>query len=123
MNLSPLRYLLLREENRAEERHRETYLKHVRVRPRVIVTGETHVEITRFRRGGRDLLFAIQNPVLRADGSRAVMGGVAHVVVRFRRPVKDVVNERTGEKLGDGRVFRVDYARAEALFLSYAQDR
>ena len=51
------------------------------------------------------------------------MGGAAHVTVRFRRPVKDVINERTGEKLGNGKLFRVDFARAEALFLSYAQDR
>ena len=37
--------------------------------------------------------------------------------------MKDVVNERTGEKLGDGKRFRVDFALAEGLFLSHAQDR
>ena len=123
LNLSPLRYLLLREEDRVEDHHIVAFLKHVRVRPHVVVSGERYIEVTRFRKGERELLFAIQNPILRADGSRVVMAGAAHVTVWFRSPVKDVVNERTGEKLGSGKLFRVDFARAEALFLSYAQDR
>ena len=123
LNLSPLRYLMLREDGKAEQRHRDVFLGRLGLFPAVRVTGDEHVEVIRWKKGKRTLLFVVQNPVLRADGSRAVLGGKTRLKLHFRFPVKDVVNERTGERLGDGEFFRVPFARAEAVFLSYAQDR
>ena len=86
----------------------------------VRVTGDPHLEVTYWTKGDRTLLFVVQNPVLRADGTRRVEHGKVELEIRFRQPVKDVVNERTGKKLGAGDVFRVEYDRAEAVLLSIA---
>lgn len=52
-----------------------------------------------------------------ADGLRA---GVQAVTVEFEQPVKDVVNERSGERLGDGKAFKFDFNGIAAVFFSFA---
>jgi hypothetical protein len=118
LNLSPQRYLPLREDGLAAERHRDLFLKHVGKTPWVTVTGDDRLEVTSWTKGGRTLLFVLQNPVLRLDGSHRVQHGETKLELRFREPVRKVVDERTGEKLGDGDRFRVVFKRAEAVFLS-----
>ncbi|MHC4162989.1 MAG: hypothetical protein ACYSUM_12740, partial [Planctomycetota bacterium] len=61
------------------------------------------------------------NPVLRLDGSHRVQRGETKLDLRFRQPVREVVDERTGAKLGDGDRFRVVFRRTEAVFLSLAR--
>ncbi|MHC4549313.1 MAG: beta-galactosidase trimerization domain-containing protein [Planctomycetota bacterium] len=118
LNLSPQRYLQLREEGRDAERHRDLFVKHLGVTPWVRVTGDRHLETTCWTRGERTYLFVVQNPILRTDGKVKLERGTAKLELRFRRPVRDVVDERTGKKLGDGEHFRVAFHRIEAVLLS-----
>jgi len=82
------------------------------------VTGDDRLEVTSWKKDGRTLLFVVQNPVLRLDGSHRVQHGETKLDLRFEKPVREVVDERTGEKLGDGDRFRVVFKRTEAVFLS-----
>ena len=88
-------------------------------RPAVRATGDRNLEVTRFRRGDRTLLFVVKNPVLRADGSRKIERGEADIRLEFDAPVRDLVDERTRRKHGDGRLFRFELDRTEAVFVSY----
>jgi hypothetical protein len=96
LNLSPQRYLQLREDGHAAPRHRELFLRHLGKTLWVTVSGDDRLEVTSWTKGGRTLLFVIQNPVLRLDGSHRVQQGEAKVELRFVKPVRDVVDERTG---------------------------
>jgi len=118
LNLSPQSYLQLREGGHAAPRHRELFLKHIGKTPWVTVTRDDHLEVTSWTKGGRTLLFVVQNPILRLDGSHRVQQGETRLELRFQKPVRDVVDERTGEKLGDGACFRIVFKRTEAVFLS-----
>ena len=119
LNVSPQRYLMLREEGRATPDRRAFFLDEVGVRPRVRVGGDRNLEITRLEKDGRTFLFVVKNPVLRADGTRKIERGEARVTVEFEDAVEDLVDERTGARHGDGRLFRFPFDRTEAIFLSY----
>jgi len=119
LNLSPQRYLELRGAGRAEARHRKLFLATLGIAPVVRVAGDTHLEILRWRQAGRELLFVVQNPPLRPDGSRILLRGVRRLTLRFKRPVRDLLDERTGAQLGSGARFELDFNRVEALFVSY----
>jgi hypothetical protein len=82
------------------------------------VTGDDRLEVTSWTKGGRTLLFVVQNPVLRVDGSHRVQRGETKLDLRFQKTVRDVVDERTGKRLGDGDRFRVVFKRTEAVLLS-----
>ncbi|MFH0945100.1 MAG: beta-galactosidase trimerization domain-containing protein [Planctomycetota bacterium] len=118
LNLSPQRYLLYREQGRATKRIREPFLRAVGVEPWIEFDGEADLEATRFLRGERTLLFVLKNPTVNGSGVARPGTGRAKVDIRFRTEVKDVINERTGEQLGDGRRFSLEFERSEALFLS-----
>ncbi|MGH7162054.1 MAG: beta-galactosidase trimerization domain-containing protein [Planctomycetota bacterium] len=119
LNLSPQRYLQYREEGKTTAAHSALFLEHVPARARVtpLAGGERarDLETTYWSKDGRTLLFVVQNPgpagKLRRESFR--------IELAFARPAKDLVNERTGEALGDGDRFAFDFPACEALFLSY----
>lgn len=131
VNLSPQRYLQYREEGRADEASREVFIKHVLsagVKPWVKATSEgkrpLNCEVTYWSKGGRTLVFVLQNvPV---SGGSAGGGKAEGLVLKkvpldieFAAPVRDVVDERTGKKLGDGRKFTLDFNGVEPVFISF----
>ena len=120
LNLSPLRYLLMREAGRAKPRHIDAFVGPLGKTPVVEARANVPLEIVRWKRpDGGMLLLIVQNPVWHADGSRDVERGSGRVEIRFARPVKNLRDERTGKKLGSGDSFRVEMDFAEAIFLSY----
>ncbi len=118
LNLSPQRYLALREAGLAKARHRAPFVGPLGVEPFATVESETPAEITRFRKGDRLLLFVVANPAQRIDGARRVLPGSERVVLRFARPATGVRNERTGEDLGDGGEFGLVFDRTAAVLVS-----
>lgn len=118
LNLSPQRYLQYRAEGSAEAGTRAPFLDPLGALPEVTTDGR-NLEITRWRAGDRILLFVVQNPPLRPDGTRALSGVRRRIELRFAHPVRDLVDERAFQSLGDGDRFLFDFPPAEALFLSY----
>ena len=120
LNLSPLRYLVYREEGRAKPRHRRLFLGALGRDPAVRVTGDDNLEVCRWRYGDRTLLFVVQNATVHPEG-RTVRGGTVRITIRFPGGVTDLVNERTGQRLGDKQSLEIDFPRREAVFLSYRE--
>jgi len=118
LNLSPLRYLVYREEQRAQPRHRRLFVDALGVNPGISVTGDQNLEVCRWRKDGRTLLFVVQNAAVH-PGGRTVRGGTARITIRFPGGATDIVNERTGQRLGDKQSLEIDFPRREAVFLSY----
>ncbi len=84
-----------------------------------VLAGETrppNVETTAWIRDGRTLLFVVQNP----GPGEHLRRGKLRVALRFAGCVSDLVDERTGELLGDGSTFLRELVQTEALFLSFA---
>lgn len=136
VNLSPQRYLQYREEAAASDELRDVFLQHVRdggVRPWISVVGDDgqrprNLEVTYWRKGDRTLIFVLQNAAV--TGSAVGGGGVTGLIHRstnisvcFRQDVHDVVDERNGKKLGDGRQFTFTFNSIEAVFLSFRGTR
>ncbi|HVC96406.1 MAG TPA: beta-galactosidase trimerization domain-containing protein [Pirellulales bacterium] len=132
VNLSPQRYLQYREEKTATDETRTPFLRHIEragVRPWLSVTAANgrrpeNLEVTYWTKGDRTLLFVLQNATV--TGSALGGGGAEGLVhqrtklnVEFPADVDDVVNERTGERLGAGRRFAFDFNSVEAIFISF----
>jgi len=134
LNLSPQRYLQHREEGTASDALRDLFVRPVTsagVAPRVKVTGPdgtrpAKCEVTYWHNDGRVYMFVVQNA--RVTGSSFGGGGAAGlesravpITVELAIPVKDAVDERTGQRLGDGRTFQFDFNMVEALLFSFAR--
>jgi len=132
LNLSPQRYLQYREEGTASDEHRDVFMRHVTaagVAPRLKVTGPdgrrpAKCEATCWRKGDRVYLFVVQNARVTGNsfgggGTAGLESRVVPITVEFPAPVKDVIDERTGRRLGDGRTFRFDFNTVEAVFFSH----
>ncbi|MHC4956805.1 MAG: beta-galactosidase trimerization domain-containing protein [Planctomycetota bacterium] len=128
LNLSPLRYLVLREEGRANARAREPFLKWLPVKPAVTATGDSHLELLRWQRKDRKLLFVVQSPVLTRGAAGAIDGskksydvrrGETKIVLRFKRMARELRDERTGKGYGSGTRFTLPFVRDQAVFVSY----
>jgi hypothetical protein len=133
MNLSPQRYLLYRDEDDdASEKYMRVFTDPVMaggVKPWVVLTRNGKrphaLEATYFTKNGRTMVFVVRNAAVTSSELGAATGGSTErgkvtVDVDFSATVNDVVNERTGEKLGSGRKFTVTYNVQEAAFLSFA---
>ncbi len=128
LNLSPQRYLQYREEGSATDRERAVFVGRILARTRPWVRVESDgvrppgCEVTYWRKGERTWVFVVQNP---STGGGSAGGGWANalatgerdVLLEFSAPVRDVVDERSGERLGDGKAFRRTWRRGEALML------
>lgn len=143
LNLSPQRYLMYREERRTTDAQRALFMKYVYeagARSWVRVTGAdgrrpTNCEVTYWYKPARTeeaaealkdrtLCFVVQNAAV--SGSELGGGGVEgllarkqRIMVDFDESVRDVVNERTDERLGNGRSFQFDFNGVEAVFFSF----
>jgi hypothetical protein len=101
------------------------------VKPRVKVTGPdgrrpAKCEATYWRKDGRVLVFVVQNAAV--TGSIYGGGGVEGlstralpIEVELSAPATDVVDERTGKKLGDGTRFSFQFDPVSAVFFSFAE--
>ncbi len=89
--------------------------------PWIEVTGAPDLEVTRLRKDGRILLFVFQNPTQPGQGPVQVRTGEVAVHLRFRDPVMDLIDERSGLSHGDGDSFSLRLEQSEALFLSIAE--
>jgi len=111
---------------------RDVFLQHVAaagVEPWVTAKDEDdqrprNLEITYWSKADRTLVFVLQNAAV--TGSALGGGGVEGLIDQktkidacFREDVQDVVDERTGENLGDGRRFTFDFNSVEAVFFSF----
>ena len=74
--------------------------------------------------GDRTLLFVVQNAVLMGSslvggGAEGLIGQETRINLEFPVTVHDVVNERTGQRLGDGRRLAFDFNTVEAVLISF----
>lgn len=132
MNLSPQWYNAYRQAGFEPSRQREVFMKHVKAagaRPWVRIKGATAQEfgytVTYWTQGGRTIVFLFSTPeiaVTELGGGNAVGLKTARlpVTLELAGPVKDARNERTGQNLGDGKEFKVDWTQNEAVVLSFA---
>lgn len=132
MNLSPQWYNAYRMAGGDAARRRDVFTAAVRskVGPRwvdLVAAGEDihGYEFTRWQfRNGRNLVFLCLNPEIKGS---ATGGGNSvglktdrlNVHIRFRNPVRNVRDERTGELLGNGPEFQREWAMNEAVVLSF----
>lgn len=131
MNLSPQWYNAYRVAGRAASLKREAFMRHITdagVLPRVRIadaSDATHgYEITYWSKPGRAVLFLGLNPEITGDmlgggNSAGLKTARAPVTLKFRDAVKNVRDERTGKRLGDGREFALEWKQNEAVVLSY----
>lgn len=132
VNLSPQRYLQYREENKATDSSRAPYLRHIQsagIGPRLAVTGQNgerpaNLEVTSWTKGDRTFIFVLQNAAVTgsADGGGGAEGLVRQrtkLAMDFPADVADFVNERTGERLGQGRHFPFDFNSVEGSLISF----
>ncbi|MFP4055741.1 MAG: beta-galactosidase trimerization domain-containing protein [Candidatus Brocadiia bacterium] len=135
LNLSPQRYLMHRQEGKADSASRQPFLRHVReagCTPWVTVTDPQgnrpyNCEVTYWHhpRADRTYCFVLQNAEV--TGSAYGGGGVEGLIekkttitVAFPAPVRDLVDERTGRKHGTAKAATFDFNPVEAVFLSFA---
>ena len=131
VNLSPQRYLQYREEKTATDAQRDVFVQYVTAagaKPWVQVAAAdgkrpVNSEVTCWRKGDTLYFFVLQNAAV--SGSALGGGGVEGlaaakfpITVSFASPMRDVTDERTGKKLGDGQKFSFDYNAVEAVMLS-----
>ncbi len=132
VNLSPQRYLQYREEGVADEKKRNIFIYSAIAGGRkswVTVTDQTgrrprNVEVTYWSKGDRTLLFVIQNAVVTGSafgggGAEGLISQKTKINVEFPAIAQDVVDERTGQRLGDGKRFTFDFNTVEAVMFSF----
>mgnify|MGYP000510086998 FL=1 len=134
VNLSPQRYLQYREEGTASDQHRNVFVQYALsggAKPWVRVTGPDgarprNCEVTYWYHpvAKRTYVFVLQNAEV--TGSDVGGGGVEGlsakkhpITITLPAPVKDLVDERTGKKLGEAATFTLDFNPVEAVFFSF----
>ncbi len=130
LNLSPQWYNAFRARGHKDALRRETFMRHLHASGlerwvEIENAGEAAhgYEITYWKKDGGILLFVCFNPEINAaptGGGHAarLKNGVLPIRLKFSRPMKDVRDERTGRKLGDGSTFELDWKMNEAVVLS-----
>jgi hypothetical protein len=132
LNLSPTGYLLQRTSGGGNEwkEHVAGLLKSAGLSPRLRIAIDGRparmTEAIFWRNGARTTLCLVQNldRKARIDGFGATEGDVGAARVRLRldfaAPVRDLVDERSGRKLGDGASFEDGFTPWEANVYSFA---
>jgi hypothetical protein len=134
LNLSPQRYLQYRQEGTADAATRRTFVAPIQragIRPRLSIEQPADqprldLETTYWQQGNRTILFVVQNVPIRGtsrggEGGEGLVRQAVPLQLRFNQPVKQLIDERTGEDLGSGRRFQVTLDSREAVMLSYEQ--
>jgi|GEM_PF-430634 len=132
LNLSPQRYLQYREEGTATEEHRRVFIEAVLqagIRPWVEVLGPDgrrppHCEVTYWAKEDRVYLFVIQSAPVTGQPTgnthaETLQTKTIPLELRFAKEVADLVDERTGQRLGTRQSARFIWNPAEALLLSF----
>jgi hypothetical protein len=132
LNRSPQRYLQFREEKTASDATRAPFLRHVHAagaRPWLAVSAEDgrrpeSLEVTYWAKGERTLAFVLANAnvtgsALGGGGAEGLARRQTKLAVEFPEEAADVVDERTGRRLGAGRRFSFDFNGVEAAFFSF----
>ncbi|HPP53065.1 MAG TPA: hypothetical protein PK777_08955, partial [Thermoguttaceae bacterium] len=136
LNLSPQRYLQYREEGTAAEEHRRVFIEPILqagVRPWVEVIGPdgrrpTNCEVTYWSKDDRVYLFVIQSaPVTgeptgntRAEGLQTK---TIPIELRFAKEAADLVDERSGQRLGNQQSAKFSWNTAEAVLVSFRRSK
>lgn len=128
LNLSPQRYLMLRQEGTATAESRRPFVEPLGVSPWITAKPagrDLPLEVTYLSKGTRTLVFVLQNVPISGGatgggGAEGLVEAKVPVEVRLSSPVSDVRDERTGQKLPDGDRFTFELDTAEALFWSFA---
>lgn len=128
LNLSPQRYLMLRQEGAATAEARRPFIESLGVSPWITAKAAGRplpLEVTYWSKGERTLVFVLQNVPI--SGGAAGGGGAEGLVeakvpveVRLTGPVTGVRDERTGRKLPDGDRFTFELDTTQAVFWSFA---
>lgn len=131
LNLSPQRYLQYRQEGTATDAHRRTFLAEILpdgVPPRVVVTAQGRrprdCRTIFWSQKGRTYVFILQNaPVTSTPQGGGGVDGLAlepiDVDVALRSPARDVIDERSGARLGDVSAFRLRFPGVEPALFSF----
>jgi hypothetical protein len=131
LNLSPIEYLFGRT-SEAGAPWRELVagiLKDAGLKPRVVLQEDgkpaAESEALFWKSGDRTVLCVVKNPLRRASVESAGKTDLSKLEplklgLVFDRDVKDLVNERTGAKLGDGKTFTDDWKPWEANVYSFS---
>jgi hypothetical protein len=134
LNLSPQRYLMLREEGTATPESRRPFLDPItaagispwmRAAPQGV---DLPLEATAWSKGGRTLVFVLQNAAVTSTprgggGAEGLVEAEIPVEVRLAGPVRNVRDERTGRLLPDGDRFTFRLKTTEAVFFSFEGGR
>ncbi|PCJ56527.1 MAG: beta-galactosidase [Planctomycetota bacterium] len=132
MNLSPQWYNAYRQSGGMNDcKKRSTFMDPVKssgVKRWVEIDGANEAsfghEIVYWEKEGRTIVFLVSNP----DSAKTSLGGgnsvglkteKISVTLKFAKKIKNVKNERTGEKLKDGTSFKVSWQQQEAVVLSF----
>ncbi len=130
LNLSPQRYLQYREEGTDSDAHRATFLREINPTgrpPRVVVTHDglrpPQCEATYWSKGGRTFVFIVKNVPVNATttggGGAAGLSSAGMDLDVSLPAVRNVVDERTGKSLGEGKTFSFRWNGVEPVFFSY----
>jgi hypothetical protein len=84
-------------------------------------------EIAYWSKEGRTIVLVVMNPELSVSstgGGNAVglKSGAVPVSLHFAAPIHEARDERSGKALADGSEFPFDWARNQAIVLSFAGD-
>ncbi len=133
LNLSSVGYMLTRSKD-ASQPWRDLVgglLKQAGVEPRIAVSIDgapaQRIETLRWKHGERTTLCVVKNidraATIDSFGATSDAMGDAAVAMtlRFVKPLKDLVNERTGAKLGNGAQFSDQFTPWQANVYSYAE--
>ncbi len=131
MNLSPLWYNAYRTKGFEEAKKREVFMKHVKsagVKRWVEIENagakEFGYEITYWNKAGRTLLFVCFNPEVVGSNegggnSTGLKSDDTEITLKFKKPISDVTDERSGKSLGSGDSFKVKWKMNEAAVLTF----
>ena len=137
MNLSPQWYNAYRVAGSESAKKRDVFIRPILdagVEPRVRIKDAADTvhgyEITYWSKPkaaeipGRIVMFVCYNPELTGDSlgggnSKSLKTATVPITLQFRGPVHDLRNERSGQELGDGSEFRMEWKLNEAMVVSY----
>ncbi|MCC7495322.1 MAG: beta-galactosidase trimerization domain-containing protein [Fimbriimonadaceae bacterium] len=135
LNLSPQRYLMVRQEGPTTAAQRRPFVGEVlrAVQPTVTVAAAgrperpRNAELVRWTKGDRTTLLLVQKAAVGGSSEAGnwalgLQAAAQPVTIRFARPVADLRNERTGEGYGTLQEVTLPSNPVEATMLSWAGD-
>jgi hypothetical protein len=131
LNLSPQWYNAYRVSGMKDAEQRTVFMKPIHdagINRWVQLKGagqkEFGYEMTYWKQGGRTVLFLISNVDVAGNeygggNSVGLKSDALPVELEFAKPARNVIDERSGKKLGDGTAFKMEWKRNEAVVMSF----